>query len=91
MKEIQIAPYADEITREGTAFSCEFNGMKIEWDIEGEWSDLDNEIENRLKNWLSTAIAMSGKLWQVPYVLNKNLPFTSKVYVNGKEVEYPKD
>lgn len=90
-KEIKIAPDLDEIEREGNVLKCEFNGMKIRWAIGDDCSDMDEKTEQALKSWLQTAIGMSGKMWQVPYMLNKNLPFPSKVYVNDKEVDYPKD
>jgi hypothetical protein len=89
--EVKIAPELDEIRREGNVFECEFNDMHIKWCIGDDCSDVDEKTEQNLKKWLQNAIAMSGKMWQVPYLLNKNLPFPSMVYVNGKEVEYPKD
>ena len=88
-KEIKIAPDLDEIKREGNVLSCEFNGMKIRWAIGDDCSDMDEWTERELKEWLRTAIGMSGKTWQVPYMLNKNLPFPSIVYVNDKVVDYP--
>ena len=88
-KTVKIAPDADEITVEGNVFRCTFNGMDIEWHIDYDVADNDSNIE-KLKRWLSGAIAMSGKLWQVPYLLNENLPFSSEIYVNGKKVDYPK-
>lgn len=91
MKTIQIAPCADEITRVGNVFSCDFNKMHIEWNIEADCNDMNEDNERKLKDWLSMAIAMSGKLWQVPYLLNANLPFPSKIYVNGNEIDYPKN
>jgi hypothetical protein len=88
---IKIAPDLDEIRREGNVFSCEFNGMAIRWAIAADCSDMSDEDEATLKKWLQGAIGMSGKLWQVPWMLNKNLPFGSEVYVNGNKVDYPKD
>ena len=89
---IKIAPDLDEIKREGNVFSCEFNGMAIKWCVAADLKDLDADNERKLKGWLQTAIGMSGKLWQVPYLLNTNgLPFSSEVYVNDKKVDYPKD
>jgi len=49
------------------------------------------DTEAKLKQWLQTVIGMSGKMWQVPFLLNKNLPFASEVYVDGEKVNYPKD
>ncbi len=89
--EIKIAPDLDKIRREGNVFECEFNGMKIRWCIGDDCSDITDEEEHILKQWLQTAIALAGKMWQVPYLLNNNLSFPSKVYVNGKEVEFPKN
>ena len=89
--DIKIAPSADEITRASNVFKCHFNGMDIEWHIEADCSDMNEDNERKLKDWLSMAIAMSGKLWQVPYLLNANLPFASKIYVNNNEVDYPKN
>ena len=89
--EIKLAPNMDEIKRDGNVLSCEFNGMKIRWAIGDDCSDIDDKTERSLKEWLQNAIGMSGKMWQVPFILNKNLPFPSKIYVNDKEVDYPKD
>lgn len=89
-KTIKIAPELDEIVREGNVFECEFNDMKIRWAIADDCRDMPADVELELKKWLQSAIGMSGKMWQVPYCLNKNLPFASEVYVNGKKVEYPK-
>lgn len=91
MRTIKIAPGSEEITRNGNVFSCEFNNMKIRWEIEADCNEMDEETENKLKKWLSCGIAMSGKLWQLPYMLNDKLPFSSKIFVNDKEVEYPKN
>lgn len=88
--EIKIAPELDEIKREGNVFECDFNNMRIKWAIAADCSAMDEVTEKNLKQWLQNAIAMSGKMWQVPYLLNKHLPFPSTVYVDGKEVEYPK-
>lgn len=89
--EIKIAPDLDEIKREGNVFACEFNNMNIRWAIAADCQGMSDDDEENLKKWLQNAIAMSGKLWQVPYLLNKNLPFASEVYVNDKKVDYPKD
>lgn len=91
VERIKIAPDIEEIKREANVLSCEFNGMAIKWCIGDDCSDMDEQTEQALKEWLQSAIAMSGKTWQLPYVLNKNLPFPSIVYVNGKTVEYPKE
>ena len=90
-KTIQIAPEREEITREANTFKCEFNNMAISWSIAADCSDMDSETEDKLKDWLSMAIAMSDHTWQVPYLLNKNLPFKSEVYINGKKVDYPNE
>lgn len=89
--EIKIAPDLDEIKREGNVFECDFNGMHIKWVIAMDCSDMSEKNETTLKKWLQNAIGMSGKLWQLPWMLNKKLPFPSTVYMNGKEVEYPKE
>ena len=89
--EIKIAPDLDEIKRKGNVFECDFNGMHIKWCIGDDCSDMSEKNEQALKEWLQTAIGMSGKLWQVPYALSKGLPFPSTVYVNGEAVEYPKE
>ena len=89
--EIKLAPNLNEIERDGNVLSCEFNGMKIRWAIGDDCSDLDEKTEHSLKEWLQTAIGMSGKMWQVPFILNKHLPFPSLVYVNDKVVDYPKE
>lgn len=81
----------EEIKRKGNVFSCEFNGMQIRWAIGEDCSDMNGNAEEKLKQCLQTAIGLSGKMWQVAFVLNKSLPFPSKLYVNGKEVEYPKN
>lgn len=89
--EVKIAPDLDEIKREGNVFSCEFNGMAIRWCIAADCSDMSEKDEENLKKWLQNAIGFSGKMWQVPYLLNKNLPFASEVYVNDEKVDYPKE
>ena len=89
--EIKIAPELDEIKRDGNVFECDFNGMHIKWVIARDCSDMSEKNEQALKKWLQNAIGLSGKMWQVPYTLNKGLPFPSMVYVNGEEVEYPKE
>lgn len=89
--EIKIAPDLDEIKREGNVFECDFNGMHIKWCIAYDCKELGISDEANLKKWLKNAIGMSGKMWQVPWVLNKQLPFPSTVYVNDKEVDYPKE
>ena len=89
--EIKIAPDLDEIKRKGNVFECDFNGMHIKWVIAYDCKELGISDEANLKKWLQNAIGMSGKMWQVPWVLNKQLPFPSTVYVNDKEVDYPKE
>ena len=89
VERINVAPDMDEIRREGNVFLCHFNGMDIKWCIGDDCSDMDEQTERALKEWLQSAIGMSGKLWQVPFVLNKELPFPSIVYVNGKVQDYP--
>lgn len=91
MTTIKIAPDLGEIRRNGNVFETEFNGMAIKWAIAADCQNLSEKKETTLKTWLQTAIGMSGKMWQVPYALNKGLPFPSTVYVNGKEVDYPKE
>ena len=90
VETIKLAPDIEEIKREGNVFECEFNGMAIKWCIAADCKDMTEKNELTLKKWLQSAIAMSGKLWQVPYALNQQLPFPSIVYVNGEEVDYPK-
>ena len=65
--------------------------MSIRWCLAADCRDMSDEDETNLKKWLQNAIGMSGKTWQLPWYLNKNLPFASEVYVNDKIVEYPKD
>jgi hypothetical protein len=89
--EVKIAPDLEEINREGNVFETDFNKMHIEWIIAHDCKDMSDKDETTLKKWLQNAIGMSGKMWQVPYLLNKHLPFPSEVYVNGEKVEYPKD
>lgn len=89
--KVKIAPDLEEIKRDGNVFSCKFNGMVIRWCIAIDCNHIDAETELKLKNWLQSAIGVSGKMWQVPYQLNKNLPFASEVYVDGEKVEYPKN
>lgn len=89
--EVKIAPELDEIKREGNVFECEFNNMHIKWIIAYDCKELGISDEANLTQWLQNAIALSGKMWQVPYALNKGLPFPSTVYVNGEEVDYPKE
>lgn len=89
--EIKIAPDLEEITRDNNIFSCDFNNMHIDWCIADDCNDMTAKTEETLKKWLQTTIALSSKLWQVPYLLNKNLPFPSTIKINGDIVEYPKD
>lgn len=91
MTTIKIAPDLGEIRRNGNVFECDFNNMAIRWAIAADCQDMSEKNETTLKKWLQTAIGMSDKLWQVPYLLNQHLPFSSEVYVNGKKVEYPKE
>jgi len=86
---VKIAPDADEISVDGNVFYCTFNGMDIEWHVDYDVANNDGDID-KLKEWLSSAIAMSGKMWQVPYLLNNNLPFSSEIYINGEKVDYPR-
>lgn len=88
--EVKIAPDLEEIKRDGNVFECDFNKMHIKWVIAMDCRDMSDENELNLKKWLQNAIALSGKMWQVPYALNKGLPFASEIYVNGEKVEYPK-
>ena len=90
-KEIKIAPDLDEIRRDGNVFECDFNNMHIKWVLAYDGNKIGISDEENLKKWLQNAIALSGKMWQVPYLLNKRLPFPSEVYVNDKKVDYPKD
>lgn len=89
--EVKIAPDLDEIKRKGNVFECEFNNMHIKWVLAYDGNKIGISDEENLKKWLQNAIAMSGKMWQVPYLLNKQLPFPSEVYVNDKKVDYPKE
>lgn len=89
--EVKIAPDLDEIRREGNVFETKFNNMHIKWVLAYDGNKIDISDEENLKKWLQNAIGMSGKMWQVPYLLNRHLPFPSEVYVNGKKVDYPKD
>lgn len=89
--EVKMAPDLDEIKRKGNVFECDFNDMHIKWVVALDCSDLDEHGERILKDWLQTTIGLSSKMWQVPWVLNKQLSFPSTVYVNGKEVEWPKE
>jgi len=75
MTTIKIAPDLGEIRRNGNVFECDFNSMHIKWVIAYDCSDMDADTEKNLKKWLQNAIGMSGKMWQVPYALNKGLPF----------------
>ncbi len=89
--EVKIAPDLDEIRREGNVFECNFNNMHIKWAIAADCSAMDEVTEKNLKQWLQNAIGLSDKMWQVPYLLNQQLPFASEVWVNGKKVDYPKE
>lgn len=89
--KVKIAPDLEEIKRDGNVFSCEFNGMAVRWCVATDCENMSADTEAKLKQWLQTVIGMSGKMWQVPFLLNKNLPFASEVYVNGEKVNYPKD
>jgi hypothetical protein len=86
--EVKIAPDLEEITRQGNVFECDFDDMHIKWAIAADCRDMSEKNETNLKQWLQSAIGMSGKRWQIAWLLNKNLPFKSEVYINGKKVEY---
>lgn len=86
METVKIAPDLSEITRKGNVFACKFNGMRFRWCIAEDCSCMNTEKENRLKQCLQAAIAMSDKCWQVRSALNQSLPFASKLYVDDKEV-----
>ena len=90
-EEIKIAPNLEEIERKANVFACEFNNMKIQWALADDCSDMDEETELNLKKWLQNAIGLSSKMWQVPFILNKHLPFASELYINGDRVDYPKE
>lgn len=90
-KTIKMAPDLEEIKRDGNVFYVEFNGMRIKWVLDYKPENIGISDEAALKKWLQTAIGMSGKTWQVPYLLNKHLPFGSEVYVNDEVIDYPKD
>lgn len=89
--EVKIAPELDEIKREGNVFETDFNNMHIKWVLAYDGNKIGISDEVNLKKWLQNAIGFSGKMWQVPYLLNKNLPFASEVYVNDEKVDYPKE
>ena len=88
MNKIKIAPSVEEITRENNVFSCEFNGMRIKWIICADFNNIAEDAEKNLKNWLCNAIGFSSKIWQVPLILNKHMPFKSEVYINDNLVTY---
>lgn len=87
--EIKIAPSREEITRTDNVFTCEFYNMSIKWVIDWDCSELSEKDETLLKDWLSNAIAFSSKLWQVPFILNENLPFKSDIFVDDELIENP--
>lgn len=89
--EVKIAPELDEIRREGNVFETDFNDMHIKWVLAYDGNKIGISDEANLKKWLQNAIGMSSKMWQVPYLLNKHLPFPSVVYVNNMKVDYPKE
>lgn len=88
-EKVSIAPDIEDIKRTGNVFECDFDGMHIKWAVATDCSDMDETTERNLKSCLQTAIALSGKMWQVPYALNMSLGFSSEVYVDDKRVDYP--
>ena len=91
MTEIKIAPDLDEIRREGNVFECDFNKMHIKWIVAYDGNKIGISDEASLKKLLQAAIALAGKMWQVAWTPNNNLPFASELYVNDEKVEYPKN
>lgn len=65
---IQIAPNLDEVEVGANYVSTEWNGG-IRYEAEG----LDRYKEDYLKQCFSTAIAMSGRRWQLEALLNDHL------------------
>jgi hypothetical protein len=68
VKTIKIAPNLDEIEVGANYVSTEWNGG-IRYEAEG----LDRYKEDYLKQCFSTAIAMSGRRWQLEAMLNDHL------------------
>lgn len=68
MKTIQIAPYLDEIEVGADYIRTDWNGG-IRYEAQG----LDRYKEEYLKECFSTAIALSGRRWQLEAVLNDHL------------------
>lgn len=87
--KIKIAPSIDEITRNENVLSCDFNNIHLKWVIAWDCSELSPDDDEHLKRWLCNAIAVSSKLWQVPFILNSNMPFKSEFYVDGEKIDDP--
>ena len=73
-KTIQIAPYPNEI-------EVGANYVKTEWNdgIRYEAEGLERYKEDYLKQCFSTAIAMSGRRWQLEAMLNECLGLEGRV------------
>lgn len=87
--KFKIELKAEDITRNDNVISCDYLNMHIEWVIDWDCSELSPDDDKYLKNCLNNAIAVSSKLWQVPFILNSNMPFKSVVYVDGEKIEDP--
>ena len=74
VKTIQIAPYTHEIEVGANYVKTEWNGG-IRYEAEG----LDQFEEESLKQCFSTAIAMSGRRWQLERMLNECLGLNGRV------------
>ena len=68
MKTIKIAPNSDEVEVTENSISTKFAGG-ITYTADG----LCNFKEDYLKEVFSSAIAMSSKIWQIGFLLDKTL------------------
>lgn len=87
-KTVKIAPSREEVTLGGNVLRTSFNGMDIEYRLAGGVTG--KYSADYLRDILCQAIAMSGKLWQLPFLLNNN-GVPGECYVDGEYVNYPKD
>ena len=74
VKRIKIAPNLDEIEVGANYVQTDWNGG-IRYEAEG----LDRYKEDYLKQCFSTAIAMSGRRWQLEQMLNNHLNVEGRV------------
>lgn len=88
METIKIAPSLEEVTLEDGILKTHFNSMDIEYRLAAGVAE--QYTHESIRKGFCQAIALSGKLWQLPFLLNNN-GVHGECYVNGEHINYPKD